>query len=166
MAQEYVFISYAREDRAFVEALNQRLRSAGVNTWTDLDQIEPGVDWQQAINRSIGEAAALIYVSSRHSVQSDWMDYEVVAFRDSHRRLLPIVIDDEGAARMPLALRSIQWADFRGDFDAGVERLLRGLETIRGRGPIAAPSQKTKGYVFLSYADEDRGSRVVFFGLA
>jgi hypothetical protein len=156
MAQEYVFISYAREDRGFVQALTERLRRAGVNTWTDLDEIMPGAEWEQAINRGIGAASALIYVASRHAVQSRWMDYEVVAFNDTNRRIFPIVLDEEGAQRMPLALRSIQWVDFRGGFDVGVERLLRGLGAIRGSAPVAAPIQKTKGYVFLSYADEDR----------
>lgn len=156
MAQDYVFISYAREDRAFVETLNARLRDAGIVTWTDLDQIEPGADWQHAIDRSLSSASALIYVSSRHSVDSRWIVYEVAAFQRKDRRIFPIVLDDAGAATMPLELQAIQWVDFRGAFEPAMRRLLSGLDSIRHHQAVAPATPKSKGYVFLSYADEDR----------
>lgn len=155
MIDSYVFISYSRHDRQFVEALTARLREAGVRTWTDLDNISPGQDWARAIDRGLLEAAALVYVASKNSTQSEWMDREYNAFLAESKRVIPVIIDDEGPTNLPLPLRLIHWVDFRGPFEPAVRSLLRGIEYLRSSAPLATPTPKSKGYVFLSYADED-----------
>ena len=53
MVQPYVYISYSRDDREFVGRLNDHLRRAGVETWLDLTNIEPGDSWQKELERAM-----------------------------------------------------------------------------------------------------------------
>lgn len=139
-----------------MERLASGLRHAGVRTWTDLENIAPGLDWAQTIEKGLMQATALIYVASKHSVQSSWMNKELNVFiAKKQEHVIPIVIDNEGTSNLPLALEQIQWADFRGPFEPALRSLLQGLEELRGTAPVATPKPKSKGYVFISYADED-----------
>jgi hypothetical protein len=80
MSKPYIFMSYSRQDRQFVELLTAKLRQAGVQTWTDLENISPGADWAQELERGLLQATALIYVASKHSGQSRWMETEYTKF--------------------------------------------------------------------------------------
>ena len=56
MANPYVFITYSRKDRSFVERLTGVLAAAGVETWTDVSNIEPGQNWQSEIEKGLVNA--------------------------------------------------------------------------------------------------------------
>lgn len=155
MAKPYVFISYSRHDRGFVERLSAALRSAGVRTWTDVENISAGANWQAEIEKGLLQATVLLYVSSQNASTSKWMEQELGAFIRGSGRVIPIVIDSEGANLLPPLLRQIQWADFRFDFETALRLLLKGIHSIQGSAPIAAPQPISKGYVFISYAAED-----------
>ena len=155
MAQPYVFISYSRNDRDFVEQLVGELRNSTIRTWTDLENIAPGQNWAREIEKGLLEADALIYVSSRSSVRSAWMNAELDAFLHKAKRVIPLVIDDEGADNLPAPLRTFQWVDFRGPFQPALQSLLKGIQSFRSLSPVARQESRSKGYVFISYADED-----------
>jgi hypothetical protein len=155
MSKSYAFISYSRLDRPFVERLTDKLRETGVRTWTDLDNISAGQDWARAIERGLIEATILIYVASKNSAQSRWMDSEYTAFLTKGGRVIPVVIDDEGSANLPLPLQRFQWVDFRGPFESALRSLIEGTRELQGGSRIATAKQLSKGYVFISYADED-----------
>jgi hypothetical protein len=44
---------------------------------------------------------------------------------------------------------------FRADYDSALRNLLAALEPFRREQPLATSKKKTKGYAFLSYAEED-----------
>jgi hypothetical protein len=155
MSDSYVFISYSRQDRQFVQRLTAGLRAAGIRTWTDLDNIAAGEDWNKEIDRGLTEAMALIYVSSKHSAKSEWMNQEFRTFLAGKKRVIPIVADEEGASNMPLGLRTIQWVDFRHGFEPALQILLDGIQHLQGPAPISPAKPKSKGYVFISYVEED-----------
>jgi hypothetical protein len=155
MAEPYVFISYSRRDSAFVRRLADSLRASGVQSWTDVENIAAGADWRKEIEKGLVNASVLIYVASKNSVASEWMDTELQAFLRARQRVLPIVVDDEGASHLPLPLREFQWADFRGEYDIAFRKLLEGLQFLQQSQPIERPNLKSKGYVFISYAEED-----------
>jgi hypothetical protein len=135
--------------------LTEALRQAGVRTWTDLDNILAGEDWARAIDNGLTKATALIYVASKHSAQSRWMDAEFSAFLKKATTVMPVVIDDEGPQNLPVPLRRFQWVDFRGPFEPALQALLGGIRNLQGSAPLSAPEPQSKGYVFISYADED-----------
>lgn len=67
-----VFVSYAHEDKAWRETLfAQRLYTPlGMHfTWTD-DRIQPGVEWDAAIDAALRQATVAILLVSRHFLSS------------------------------------------------------------------------------------------------
>lgn len=152
----HVFISYSRKDRDFVDRLSSDLRSAGIKIWRDVDNLNPGEEWASAISEAVNRASALLFVSSQHSVQSEWMTHELKFALQKSIFVIPIVIDKAGAESMPEALYGIQWLDFRDNYQAALQRLVTVLpEAIRQDQPVAPETPKSKGYVFVSYAEED-----------
>ncbi len=152
----YVYISYSRHDREFSDRLSGDLSDAGFSLWRDIEQIQPGQDWKKALEGGLREAGALLYLSSSHSVESKWMDYELQAILQRGIKILPLVLDDAGAGRLPTAIQHIQWVDFRTDYEQAFRSLVAALSGLRHEGePERKPTPKSKGYVFLSYAKED-----------
>ena len=155
MASQFVFISYSREDRAFVDRLSEDLRNSGVTTWQDTKEIAPGENWRLAIERSLRLASALLYVASAQSVSSQWTSKEVEAVYSRGTQVIPVVIDDQGERGLPHFLREFQWVDFRGGYEGALTQLLAALQRLRTERLVEPRMEQAKGYVFLSYAEED-----------
>ncbi len=155
MTKDFVFISYSREDRAFVDRLSQDLRSGGVTTWQDTKEIAAGANWRLAIEASLRRASALLYVASARSVNSQWMLKELEAVFSRGARIIPVVVDDQGEHGLPDFLRAFQWVDFRHGYEAALAQLLAALQPLRTESPAEPRTEQAKGYVFLSYAEED-----------
>ncbi len=178
--KQYVFISYSRKDANFVETLVEKLRGTDIRVWKDTEEIQAGTDWRAALQDGISKASAMLFVSSVNSIGSEWMAHEMQAFLLSGRKVMPIVIDDAGEQRMPGALRDIQWVDFRSNYAGAFEKLIDALRDFIDKEKIVADQaipkvssspvflrkrfasiqkevRKAKGYIFLSYAEEDAG---------
>jgi hypothetical protein len=156
MSSPYVFISYSRQDRNFVERLSGALKVAGVQTWIDVDNISAGANFQKEIEKGLLQAQVLLYVASRSGTTSNYfMVRELEAFMHGAGRVIPIIIDDEGPDALPLRIAGIQYADFRSDFDVAVQSLLKEIRSLQGPAPVAPAKAKSRGYVFISYAAED-----------
>lgn len=155
MATAQVFISYSREDRAFVERLSRDLRAEGIVTWQDTEQIKAGQNWRKAIEEGLRRSAALIYVASKHSSRSKWMLNEMQAVLGHGTRVFSVVIDDSGEHELPSALRAYQWTDFREGYDIALRKLVEALQPFQSNQATPKDQPKSKGYVFLSYAEED-----------
>jgi hypothetical protein len=154
-ARRYIFVSYARRDKPFVDRLMRDLSEAGVPLWRDVDDIEPGANWPEQISKALRHAAGLIYVSSEHSERSPWIQQELREVLARSGRVFPIVLDDEGAKHMPPSLREIQWVDFRENYEGQINRLLDSISQFTDFGRPGVPHEQSKGYVFLSYCDAD-----------
>jgi hypothetical protein len=157
MMAQYVFISYSRKDRSFVKKLNDILHTFGLQTWTDLENILPGQQWAKVIKDALEDATALIYVASKHSRNSSWIEKEIEIFIKQKSRIIPIIIDEEGIENLPSHLKEIQWIDFRNQFQSALHSLISSLERLGFKisSPLPSTPAKVKGYVFISYADED-----------
>lgn len=155
MAKQYVFISYSREDRAFVDRLSKDLRLGGIKTWQDTTEIAPGENWREAIEQSLRQASAMLYVASARSATSLWMSKELQAVFSRGARVIPLIVDDQGERDLPAFLRAFQWVDFRASYKEALAQLLVALRQFQAAQPIAPAKQQAKGYIFLSYAEED-----------
>jgi hypothetical protein len=156
MAEPYAFISYARRDQVFVDRLAADLQGAGVRIWRDIDQIQPGQQWQRAIEAALTEAVALLYVSSQHSRGSGWMEMELLAVFRAGNLVIPVIIDDAGEQALPDELRQFQWVDFREPYDSAIQKLLTVFPpSVKSAEVVPPPQKQSKGYVFISYAEED-----------
>lgn len=96
--KRYVFISYSHHDAPFVEQLEQRFDKLGIRFWRDKHDLKAGRIETQ-IDRAIGVHSIVLLVLSKHSVASDWVEWEVSkarAVEKLHKRdvICPIALDD------------------------------------------------------------------------
>jgi WD40 repeat protein len=85
-----LFISYAREDRAFVEELASTLSSDGREVRTDRD-IPAGAQWEAEVDAAIEAADVFVFVLTAESVTSEQCARELEQARVSGKRCLPIL---------------------------------------------------------------------------
>jgi hypothetical protein len=156
----HVFISYSRHDREFADRLVHDLSAAGVKTWRDIDNLVPGVAWEDEIRRAIDAAGAVLVVLTPNFLASEWvlLELEIVQKRviDSIP-LIPILYKSVDVDTIPRLIANIQWADFATSYDRGLESLLESLRAHRllHSQPFDTPTPKSRGYFFISYAEED-----------
>lgn len=150
------FISYAREDREFVELLCSRLVARELDVWVDLEDIPPAADWRSRVDAGISAAAALVFVVSPDSVASPVCREELARGVALNKRLIPIVHRDVDADALPPALERRNWILFRCETDADhalaevVEALQTDLEWREAQARLTVRASEWLG------ADRDR----------
>src|SRR5512146_3199851 len=101
-----VFISYAKEDAAAARMVADALQRADFSVWWD-HRIPPGKTWDEVIGRAIDNAACVVVLWSRTSVQSRYVREE--AERDVSRQcLIPALVEKVDP---PFGFARIQAAD-------------------------------------------------------
>lgn len=78
---EKIFISYASEDREYLEALEQALREHGIIKGEDFSFIDsfnfsPGEDFRESIKKQIQSASKVVIIATDESASSKWVNYE------------------------------------------------------------------------------------------
>lgn len=149
----YIFIRYANRDKTFAEMLTNSLSSEGFEIWQG---VQPGENWQVAMEAGIVNADAMILLSSKHSATSP-TTLRLVELALAHGvPVLPAVLDFPGFKNMPKPLFGLNWLDFRKGYDETLASLLERLPTSAQSSGIHQPvSESLRGYVFISYAEED-----------
>lgn len=105
--QKKVFISYAREDRPWVDKLEKHLaslrRSGLIDAWTD-SEILPGKPWNESIMEELRQADIYIFMVSADFINSEFINgYEVPeAMQRNKEHHTPII---------PVILRPCDWYD-------------------------------------------------------
>jgi len=60
--QHTVFIAYARSDGPAVHTIAERLRSRGIETRVDIEDLPIGVDWASTLKEFIRNADTILFV--------------------------------------------------------------------------------------------------------
>ncbi len=125
-----VFVSYARVDKAFVQALTRDLEGRGKNVYVDLDDIPPGADWHRQILRGIEASKVVVFVLSPESVESEVCAQELGHALGAGKRIVPVVrrtVDPHG---LPAHLTTPNWIWLREEDDAsaGHDALVAAVE--------------------------------------
>ena len=107
-----LFISYAREDAAFVDQLDMGLRAAGYQPLLDRTALLKGEAWQARLDALITEADTVIFVLSADFVASEVCTWEVNRARAMGKRLMPILIADVDNDAVPQALARLNYVRF------------------------------------------------------
>jgi WD40 repeat protein len=126
-----VFISYAREDKKFVDQLEAALKDRGFEPLIDRREIAALENWWERIETLITQADAVVCVLSPDSVDPKSVCQQEITFAaDLNKRLAPIVwraVEDEA---VPKVLRALNFVFFEGaDFDERVKVLAQALST-------------------------------------
>lgn len=88
----HVFISYAHEDTFYAKQLADDMQAAGLEVWWD-HELLAGQNYSAVIKQQIHEAAAVIVLWSKHSLESDYV-LDEAGDAKSLDKLLPVRIDD------------------------------------------------------------------------
>ena len=141
MDQKYVFISYVRNNKKLVQRLCDDLTKHGVKVWLDRDDINPGVDWQQAIRRAIQDGAFFIACFSKqyNERKKTYMNEELALAIDELRQrsndqpwFIPIKLNrceiPDMEIRAGKTLQDIQYIELYNDWDGEIKRILEVIQ--------------------------------------
>ena len=107
-----VFISYSRKDIAFAQLLHEALIENGLETWIDWQDIPPGADWLAEIYEAIEGADTFVFMISDTLLESEICGQEITHANKHNKRLIPIIISDIKAAKVPKELSVLNWIFF------------------------------------------------------
>lgn len=115
----HTFISYAREDAAFVEGeLAPELEDRGEAVWIDVEDIRGGAaDWRASVWAGIEGAKAVVFVLSPASLTSTVCAEELEHAEGLNKRIVPALLESVDGAALPAALERPNWVPAR-DFGA------------------------------------------------
>lgn len=132
-----VFLSYSRSDSQVVDKIAKDLQREGIEIWFDRQDIKPGQNWKEQIEKALNDASFLIVFISKNSLQSRAVQLEYrAAFENQKRtggtRLIPILLEK---VELPEFLSTIQYIDFTESYYQGMQKLLNTLHTSSGPKP-------------------------------
>ena len=87
-----VFISYAREDKAFATQLEADLEASGLEAWLDIEIIG-GDSWRNAIGDAIAASDAMVLCLSPASIASRWVQREIFLAQTLHKQIVPLMLE-------------------------------------------------------------------------
>jgi hypothetical protein len=162
-----IFISYRREDSGghagrLFDALGNRFGSARV--FRDIEDLEPGVDFVDALDKALNQCAALLVIigpgwstaagstGRRLDQPDDFVRMEVAKALERNVRVVPVLVAGAtmpGTNELPENLHSlarrnaIELSDTRWDYDVGRlgDTLAKALEIPEDAAPGGLPAQ-------------------------
>jgi hypothetical protein len=170
----HVFLSHSSDDKPAVEELARRLAKEGIHAWLDKWHLIPGVPWQPAIEKALGDSeTCAVFVGP--SGFGPWQNEEMRAAIDrrvgdsgKHFRVIPVLLPGaERAERssLPTFLVATTWVEFRDSLDDqyAFHLLICGIRGIEpGTGPDQAIYEGQCPYRGLRVFDVD--DTAFFFG--
>jgi NDP-sugar pyrophosphorylase family protein len=128
-----VFLSHASADKPSVRQLAADLRAAGVDVWLDEAEISVGAPIPKSIQEGLTQSDYLAVWLTRQAVASGWVEREWQAqifneIEEGRVIVLPLLAE---TCEIPTLLRNKRYADFRGNYSAGLADLLRSLRSQR-----------------------------------
>ena len=126
-----LFISYSRNDKAFVKRLHDALERREFEAWVDWEGIPPTAEWLREVYGAIDASQAFVFVLSRASNSSEVCGKELKRALAQNKRLVPIVCEELTAESAPEALAKLNWIFLRDedDFDSGIDTFVESLNT-------------------------------------
>ena len=159
-----LFISHSSADRSAALQVRDRLQAEGfASIFLDFDPqqgIPAGRNWERELYAQLRKTDAVVFLSSRSSVESKWCHAELALARSIGRPVFPMLIS--GDRKHPL-LQDVQWIDLAGEGDGGFARLWNGLRAV-GLSPhdsFAWDPARSPYPGLESFAEQDAA---VFFG--
>lgn len=97
-----IFLSYSRQDAAFVAELEKRLCAGGWSVWRDVHSLRAGDRWPRKLGEAIAGCEALLLIWSNTAAHSDFVELEWTIAVAMKRQIGILVLDREP---LPATLR-------------------------------------------------------------
>jgi formylglycine-generating enzyme required for sulfatase activity len=105
----FIFISYSRQDQAYVDLLVQALESHRLPVWMD-QRIDYGTTWPYEIEKHLEQCLVFLLVMSPRSKASHWVQCELSLAIERKKPIFPLRL--EGGLWLPV--RAFQAVDVTG----------------------------------------------------
>ncbi len=132
-----VFLCHNSADKPAVTEIGDQLKQQGILPWLDVEQLRPGMPWQNELEKQIESIkAAAVFVGKKGL--GPWQDMEQAAFlRQFVRRncpVIPVILADspKKTPRLPPFLEGMTWVDFRKPAPDPIQQLIWGITGQRG----------------------------------
>lgn len=139
-----IWITYASEDKEFVERIRAFLKKSDVEILDVENEILPGDNIIVAIADAIAKADLILVILSKSSSERQWFSTEVGLIiseirKNSHKKIIPILKDR--SAVIPPFINQYQFLDLseNRDTETQLERLLK---TLQVRKDLASDDRK------------------------
>jgi formylglycine-generating enzyme required for sulfatase activity len=158
-----VFLSYAAEDRDFVEPVSLALRAQGHRVFFDRDELPAGEEYDGRIRRAIETSDLLVFMLSPNSLESD--SYALTELSIAQKswehpagRLLPVVLRPVSLERVPAYVRAVTFLEPQGNVAASVADAVHRVARSRWRKQLKRAAMAAAavsvaialGYIFRS----------------
>ena len=124
-----VFISYAREDQAFVRRLTEALAARGKKAWVDWADNPSTAEWMAEISAAIDATDTYLVVLSPDSAASRVCAAELEAALEANKRIVPVLAREVDETGPPDAVARLNWVTFTDGFELAVSKLVEALDT-------------------------------------
>ena len=104
-----VFLSYSREDQAIARRFADALQRAGISVWWD-QSLRSGEAFDRVTEKALAEAAAVVVLWSKTSVESRWVRAEATQ-ADQAGKLMPVTIEP---SKRPIMFELTHTAELSG----------------------------------------------------
>jgi hypothetical protein len=134
-ARPKIFIAYVMEDKRAAGRLYEALTESGFSPWLDKRKLLPGQNWPRAIESAIETSDFFLPCFSKHSVMKKGGFQAEIRYAMDCARLVPldeifIVPVRLDACEVPQSIqRQLQYIDLFPDWDRGLQRVLRIVES-------------------------------------
>lgn len=128
-----VFISYSSKDKAIADAMVHFLEARKIRCWIAPRDISGGKDYADSIVDAIQSVQAVIFVYSKHSLESRWCKSEVDTAVGNGKTIVPFKIDEtnvSGGWRLYLATK--HWIDAVPEPEKMFDKIASDLTTMLG----------------------------------
>jgi hypothetical protein len=122
-----IMISYDHDDAKIATLIERDLTIVGYKVWLDSSGIQGGASWIQEIQAAIKNCDLLIPILSFESLESDWVQREVIYAQNNSKIILPLKLK---AIELPVYLVTTQALDFTDDYNIALQRLLKVLTQL------------------------------------
>ena len=90
----YTFISYSSKDSATKDKFNTLLKQNNIESWIAPNDIPPGCNYAEIINKAIKNCACFILLLTKESVKSQWVTKEIERAVHYNKYIIPIKLED------------------------------------------------------------------------
>lgn len=130
--QEFdVFLCYHAQDRPAVKHIAKQLKQHGILPWLDEWELQPGLPWQDALERQIKHIQSAAVFVGQNGI-GPWQRQELRALiREFVKRecpVIPVLLPDApGKPDLPLFLDGMTWVDFSLQDPDPLQQLIKGI---------------------------------------